>query len=255
MFYFFVIKPYKQHIPLPCKSFNISSIVFIVLQYERWKCVYHPADTRFFTSKRELTVTGNGKVVAKASYSQLQIEVRTEGKDVTTPQQQNAVIMSGVIESLLQLNIPRENIQTVEYQIIPVYDYIEGKQLFNHYEVINAINVKIPDISQVGTVIDTAVQKGANRVSSIKFQIENPDFYYQQALNLALQNAQMKALTIAKTMQLTLHPQPIEIVEESTENNRLLYKTSASQEQIMFSTPIEQGQLTILATVRVKYQY
>lgn len=232
----------------------MSNILFIVVQRERWKGVYHPTDARFFTSRRELTVTGNGKVVAKASYTQLQIEVSTSGEDVTIPQQQNAVIMSRVIESLLQLNIPRENIQTVEYQIVPVYDYLEGKQQFNHYEVINAINVKIPDISQVGTVIDTAVQNGANRVSSIKFQIENADIYYQQALSLALQNAQMKAITIAKTMQLTLHPQPIEIVEESTEN-RLLYKTSATQEQIMASTPIEQGQLTILATVRVKYQY
>ncbi|MEO4054773.1 SIMPL domain-containing protein [Solibacillus sp. CAU 1738] len=204
-------------------------------------------------SPRELTVTGNGKVNAKASYVQVQLEVITKGEDVSKPQQENAIIMNRVIQSILELNIPREDIQTVAYNIAPIYEYIEGKQIFKGYEVSNAINVKIKDISQVGTVIDTAVENGTNRVSAIQFQIENADLYYQQALSVALQNAQMKAATIAKTMQLNLHPQPIEIVEENA-GGPVLYKSVAMAEQNI-STPIEQGQMTIHATVRVKYQY
>ncbi|MBK3494995.1 SIMPL domain-containing protein [Viridibacillus sp. YIM B01967] len=206
-----------------------------------------------FTSLRVITVTGNGKVAVQASYVQLQIEVSTEGKDVSEAQKENAIIMNRVIQSILALNIPREDIQTAAYNISPNYDFIEGKQVFRGYEVTNALTVKVTDISRVGTVIDTAVQNGANRISSIQFRIENADIYYQQALSLALQNAQTKAKTIAETMRLPLLPQPIEIVEESN-TGPVLYKAVAMADQTI-STPIEQGKITISATVMVKFQY
>ncbi|MFJ7736988.1 SIMPL domain-containing protein [Lysinibacillus sp. NPDC097287] len=202
---------------------------------------------------RVITVTGNGKVVATASYVQLQIEVSIQGENVQEAQQENAIIMNRVIQSILELNIPREDIQTASYTISPNYDFIDGKQVFKGYEVTNAISVKVTNISQVGTVIDTAVQNGANRISSIQFKIEDTDLYYQQALSLALQNAQMKARTIAETMQLSLYPQPIEIVEENN-SGPVLYKSLAMADQTI-STPIEQGQMTISAAVRVKFQY
>lgn len=200
-----------------------------------------------------MTVTGNGKVVANASYVQLQIEVSTQGENVQQAQQENASIMNRVIQSILALSIPRENIQTATYSIAPLYDYVDGKQVFKGYEVTNAITVKVPDTNLVGVVIDTAVENGANRISSIQFKIDNGDVYYQQALSLALHNAQMKANTIAQTMQLSVHPQAIEIVEEN-ENGPVLYKSMAMADSSMV-TPIEQGQLTISAAVRVTFQY
>lgn len=204
-------------------------------------------------ASRIMTVTGNGKVVANASYVQLQIEVSTQGENVQQAQQENASIMNRVIQSILALSIPRENIQTATYSIAPLYDYVDGKQVFKGYEVTNAITVKVPDTNLVGVVIDTAVENGANRISSIQFKIDNGDVYYQQALSLALHNAQMKANTIAQTMQLSVHPQAIEIVEEN-ENSPVLYKSMAMADSSMV-TPIEQGQLTISAAVRVTFQY
>ena len=199
---------------------------------------------------RVIVVTGNAQLSVKPNYAQLRIEVNTEGKDVSVAQQENAIIMNRVISSLTVLNIPREDIQTVAYNIFPNYDYIDGKQVLRGYEVSNVISVKVTDISQVGNVIDTAVQHGANRISSIQFRVENDDSYYQQALRLALQNAQTKAKTIAEKMQLTVHPYPIEIVEENV-GQPVLFKSVAISDE----TPIEQGQIEIGATVRVKFQY
>lgn len=202
---------------------------------------------------RVITVTGNGQVLAKPNYVELQIEVVTTGQDASEAQQQNAVIMNRVIQSIVALNIPREHIQTAAYTISPRYDYIEGKQVFRGYEVTNAITVKVTDITQVGTVIDTAVQNGANSVSSIHFKIDNEDVYYQQALQLALQDAGQKARTIAETMKLPQHLQPIEITE--VRDSRPIPYQMAFKASEAVSTPIEPGQLTILATVNVKYRF
>lgn len=202
---------------------------------------------------RVITVTGSGVVETMPNYVQLQVEVRTEGEEVQQTQRENAEIMNRVIQSLLALNIPRENIQTAAFNIFPQYDYIEGKQLFRGYEVTNALTVKIPDVEKAGIVIDTAVASGANSVSSIRFGLDNPELVYQQALQRALHNAQTKAQTIAQTMKLALYSQPISIVEEK-QNGPELYKTlSVARSQM--ATPIEQGEISVSATVTVKYQY
>ena len=98
--------------------------------------MYHPqAWYQPHSVSREITVTGIGEVDAQPDYVQIQIEVRTEGKDASLAQQENAFIMNRVIGSLVALNIPREAIQTTAYTISPNYDYIEGKQVFRGYEV------------------------------------------------------------------------------------------------------------------------
>ena len=206
-----------------------------------------------FAVRREMTVTGNGELVVQPDYAQVQIEVRTEGKNVSAAQQENAMMMKQVIEALVALTIPREDIQTTVYTISPNYDYIEGRQVFRGYEVQNGITVKITDISQAGTVIDTAIQNGANQVSGIHFKIDDSDAYYRQALQLALIDAQAKAKSMADTMHLPLQPLPVEIVEE-TNIPPVLYKSvQLSNQQSV--TPIEPGMMTVNATVRVKFQF
>jgi uncharacterized protein len=217
--------------------------------------LYHPQVWYQSQSvSREITVTGNGEIDAQPDYVQIQIEVRTEGKDVSLAQQENAFIMNRVIGSLVALNIQREAIQTTAYTISPNYDYIEGKQVFRGYEVQNAITVKIMDISQAGTVIDTAIQNGANYVSAIQFKIEDSDAYYQTALNLALVNAIAKAKSMAETMHIPLQPIPVEIIEESQHVTPVPYK-SIQMSNMESMTPIEQGRIPITASVRVKFQF
>lgn len=161
-----------------------------------------------FIPPRVITVTGNGQVKAKPSSMQLQIEVQTQGQNVQEPQQKNGVTMKQVIQSITALGIPSEQIQTAAYTITPLYHFEDGQQIFTGYEVTNAITVNVSDPERVGFIIDTAVENGANRISNIQFKVDHADAYYQQALSLALHNAQAKAKTIAETMHLPLQLLP-----------------------------------------------
>ena len=231
---------------------NVHNIVKI--RHERWILLYHP-QTHFQSStpSREMTVNGTGEIIAQPDYVEIQIEVRTEGKDASVAQQENALIMNRVIGSLVTLNIPREAIQTTVYTISPVYDYIEGRQVFRGYEVQNAITVKILDTLQTGTVIDTAIQNGATGVSAIQFKIDNVDAHYQKALNLALIQALAKAKSMADTMHVNLQLIPIEIIEESQNTAPIPFKSIQFSQEMR--TPIEPGTIPITASVRVKFKY
>ncbi len=200
---------------------------------------------------RVISVTGNGQVTAKPSSIQLQIEVQTQGQNVQGPQQENAATMNQVIQSITALGIPSEQIQTAAYTITPLYHFEEGQQIFTGYEVSNAITVHVSDPERVGLITDTAVENGANRISNIQFKVDHADAYYQQALSLALHNAQAKAKTIAETMHLPLQLFPTEIVEEQV-HTPILYRSMAISPDM---TPIEQGQIDINASVRVNFQY
>ncbi len=203
--------------------------------------------------QRIMTVTGVGNLSVAPDTAQIQLEVRTENKQLNLAQKENAYEMNQVIDSLLKLGIAQENIQTVSYNITPQYDYIDGKQVFRGYEVTNAINVKTADIDQVGNVIDVAVQNGANGVSTIRFTVEDEQTDYQKVLSLALNDALLKAQTIAETMQVQLDPTPIKIVEGRGAESGTPRMFSAKE--MSGSTPIEQGQIMINATVTVQFQY
>lgn len=216
--------------------------------------MYYPnAHQTTQTKSRVMTVIGNGSLSVEPNIVQIQLEVRTENKQLSQAQKENATAMNQVIESLLELGIGRENIQTISYTIFPQYDYIEDKQVFRGYEVTNAITVKITSIQEVGNVIDVAVQNGATGVSNIHFTVENQQLEYQKALSLALRDSLAKAQTMAQTMQLQLDPHPIKIIEEVREQP-VAYRTLSTMEKTT-STPIEQGLITITATVRVQYHY
>ncbi|GGF34634.1 SIMPL domain-containing protein [Halobacillus andaensis] len=201
--------------------------------------------------KRVMTVTGEGIASAQPNVASIQIGVVTESMNLTQAQQENARMMERVIASIVNLGVPRASIQTSEYTILPQYDYDSGTQVFRGYEVTNMITVTNENIAQTGEIIDTAVQNGANRVSTIQFSVKNPEALYQQALSVALRDAYLKANTLAGTMRARLDPAPIKVMEGGKDGAIPLAKAST----FAASTPIEPGQLEIEAAVEVQFLF
>lgn len=204
-------------------------------------------------SSRVMTVTGAASVMAEPNIVHIQLEVVTEVNELRKAQEENAHTVNQVIAALLKQEVDRKDIQTASYNISPKYDYVDGKQVFRGYQVSHVLRVTLHDIEKAGAVIDTAVKNGVNRVSNIDFTVDNEQPYYQQALTQALNNASAKAKAMADALQVNLDPTPIKIVEETSEAP-VVYKTMAVTEA-SYSTPIEPGQISIEANVKVKYRY
>ncbi|WP_067724708.1 SIMPL domain-containing protein [Oceanobacillus damuensis] len=203
--------------------------------------------------RRTLRVTGEGSVSVQPDIARVQLEVITESESLRQAQQENAQTMSQVINALLNLGLEREDIQTTAFNITPTYDYVDGQQVFRGYEVRNQITVEVSAIDQVGNIIDVAVQNGVNRVSNIRFTVQNRQLYYQQALVSALENARAKAQTINETMQLNLDPTPVRIVERVIDTPITYSTLTVAAES--FTTPIEPGESVIIAKVEVHFRY
>ncbi|KMY52048.1 SIMPL domain-containing protein [Peribacillus loiseleuriae] len=201
----------------------------------------------------KLTVIGEATIQASPDQAIITLGAITENKDPTIAQQQNATAMANILKGLASLGIPDDQIKTKEYRMDPQYDYLDGKEIFRNYKVHHILEIRTKNIDRVGSMIDTSIKNGSNSVSNIRFSLSQHDMYYNQTLELALQNAKQKALALAKAADVTLQQIP-EIIEEIPAGPLpVLYQTSFVAKAA--STQIQPGELEIKAIVKVIYTF
>ncbi|MFE6796369.1 SIMPL domain-containing protein [Paenibacillus chitinolyticus] len=200
-----------------------------------------------------IEVTGDGIVSVIPDQAVIVLGAVTEGEALSPAQAENARIISAVIDSLLQLGIPRSSIQTDEFRIDPQYDFQDGKQIFRGYRVTHLLKITTDRVGETGTIVDTAVSKGANSVSGISFRTSQPQKYSKEALTLAVRNAREKALTIAASLGVTLAAVPESVRELSGQNEPVPFK--ASMLAAGPATPIQPGELHVYAAVSARYTF
>ncbi|MGM9973974.1 MAG: SIMPL domain-containing protein, partial [Clostridiaceae bacterium] len=202
-------------------------------------------------NRGRIKVRGTGRITAAPDTALITLGMVTEGQDLERLQEENAETSTGVIKAILNFGIPRDNIKTSSYTIEPQYDYVEGRQIFKGYRVSNILSIEVTRLSEVGEIIDRAVNAGANIVQGVSFIIKNADSYYNEALRLALRNAQSKALTLSQDMAIKIDRIPISIKEKPSErafSGPELLKASAT-------TPIMPGTLEITAEITAIFLY
>ncbi len=202
-----------------------------------------------------LKVSGLGTISVSPDQAKISLGVITENKSLQQAQEENAIAITNIIAALVALGIPKKNIQTINYQIDPVYDYKDGVQIFRGYKVTHQLQITIDNIGLTGQVVDHAVNQGANTVSNIQFTVAHPEMYYNEALKLALQNAYAKALSLTSQLPVTLNPVPVKIEEFSTTSTPPVPYPSTYMLKAEAATPIEPGEMTITAKMIVNYLY
>ncbi|MCA0753777.1 SIMPL domain-containing protein [Paenibacillus sp. N4] len=201
-----------------------------------------------------IEVTGEGERSATPDEAVIVLGAISEGKELQELQAENAEAVSGIIQALLALGLPREQIQTAEFRIEPQYDFPEGQQVFRDFKITHLLQIRTDMVDSVGALIDTAVAHGANQVSSLQFTLSEPERYEDEALSLAIANARRKAETIAASLGVALAAIPCE-VQELTQAPPPVPFALSLQKADAAGTPIQPGQLTVRASVRVWYWY
>lgn len=201
----------------------------------------------------ELKAFGEGTVSVRTDAADVTIGVITENKNLEAAQSENSKITKQVIDGIKDSGVASKDIQTQGYNISPKYDYSDGKQVFRGYEVANITRVHVRDINAIGKIIDTAVKNGANNIGNITLSVSNPEKYYNEALSLAIEDAQSKAITVANKLKVSLNLIPIKIIEQEKSNvvnlKVMTYKVSGD------STTIEAGENKIIANIEVIFVY
>lgn len=197
---------------------------------------------------RSMTLTGRGRVTAEPDMAVIRLGVELTGDDLASVQSENAVYSQAVLDALQQMGI--EDIRTFQYNIEKNYEYVDGAPVDRGFTVRNIYEIRTYETELTGTVIDTAVAAGANVTDLISFEVSDPEYYYQQALNLAVSDAIKKAASISDELRVNVDPVPNSIIENSSiPGPAQLFRRE------MASTPAVPGNVTIEADITAEFLY
>lgn len=196
-----------------------------------------------------ISVVGEGQVLATPDLARVTFGVEQTDPSLSQAMANARTSMEAVLTRLEQLGVSREDIQTVDFSVSPIYDNRGDAAVLRGYRVSNAVRVTLRDFNQVGSVLDEVVAAGATRVQGISFGTSREAELHDQAREQAVADARRKAEQLARAAGVSLGS--ITSIDASgTGGVSPVREMSVAQAA---ATPIEGGQLEIRTMVRVTW--
>ncbi len=210
-----------------------------------------------------ISVTGSGTVKVIPDEVLIDISVITEKPTTQDAVNENSQISQEIISAIEELNAENLTIETISFNLNPLYDYSQENKppKIYAYQVTSTVEVRTTDLEKIGEIIATATQSGANNISSIGFDLtdESKKAAINDALTKASEDADNKALAIANSVGLLID-KVLYISESGTSYPGPVYSTSrvsAVPEEAAGITPpsILPQEIEITANINIVYLF
>ena len=151
-----------------------------------------------------ITVSGEGDASVAPDLAVLNFSVVRLDKTARAAVNANTEAMAAVISAMKKHGIESRDLQTSGFSIDPQYDYLQnadGSQKppqFRGYQVINALTVRVRDLSQLGEIMDEAVSLGVNQGGSVSFGNADTKPIVAEARKAAMADALSKAKALTE---------------------------------------------------------
>ena len=256
-------------------------IVVLVIGYASLSYVMTYSRVSEPTSFRSFDVSGTGKSVGVPDVAQFNFSIITEGgSDLASLQSANTEKTNKAIDYVKSQGVDKKDITTEGYNINPRYQYYDCTKVIAPmapvpgvvsqpnttsvcpppsivgYTITQSVQVKVRDFTKVGNIMYGVVKNGANSVSSLAFQIDDPTQVQSQARAQAIEKAKAKAEDIAKAGGFKLgRLLSIDESNSSPSPYPMNYGITTSVPMMEKSTPtIEPGSQDVNVTVTLKYE-
>jgi uncharacterized protein YggE len=216
--------------------------------------VMHP--TAVEAKEGTLRVTGQAHVSIPADLVKVNFTVETESASAQQATTLNAQQMDAVAAAVRGSGIAGLVLETFGYDLQPEYE--TGRNVTNRvisgYRVRNNIRVTLPDVDATGTIMDLAIEAGANRISNLQFEASDTRAAELEALQKAVAMAREQAEVIAEAMGARLGLALEVQGGASAPNPRSPGGMRLMAEASVPTTPIEAGEQLVTATVTITYR-
>jgi uncharacterized protein len=191
-----------------------------------------------------ITVTGNGSVTTVPDRATFGFTIETRGKTATAALAQNSNDATAVIAALKAAGVTSANLQTSQVSLMPQTSQ-DGTTIVG-YVASNSVTVRT-GLDRAGTIVDAAVGAGANGVSGPSLDVADQSTLYRDALHKAVDDAKLKAQSLADAAGLSLGAAQSIAEGGSATPLPIADKLSAA------GAPIEAGTQEIQASATVTY--
>lgn len=195
-----------------------------------------------------LNVTGTGKVQAVPDEAVIQLGVVTDAKTAAEATTSNASATQRVIDAVSAQ--PNHGVTTTGLSVNPICSYDETTHVSTivGFRATNGVNVKTK-VGYAGQIYDAGITAGATQSSGITFRIQNEAPLREEALRLAVENAQREAKLVAQAARVDLTG--IDSIQIEAGGGGLLYRAASID---IRATPVMPEDKTITASVQIAYR-
>lgn len=153
----------------------------------------------FYTSGAEVSAQGQSTITVVPDTASVYLNLESKTDTAQEAKDNLNTINDKVLTELLKIGIERKDIQTLNYNIYPNYDYSNGNNKINGYIASQQLIIKTSNFDKVASIVDKSVDAGA-LVSSINFELSpaKEGEYKAQALKEASADGRMKAESTAQ---------------------------------------------------------
>lgn len=215
-----------------------------------WATSSHAAEI----AVRVIEVSGRGEARTAPDTAYLSLQVETHAATAEECSAKNAALAQKVVQELKSKLAAKGVVLTGDYSLNPEYNQVSGrKPSIVGYTAQNTITVQTSEMLKLGSLIDSAIAAGANRINYLNFGLREETRAREQAITEASKDAQAQAQTLANSLGVKLK----RIVKATTIPERapiMPMQRGMAMAQAAATTPIEATQITVTAAVSLTYE-
>ena len=233
---------------------NKKWIAFLTAGVIAFSCMTAQAEE---PARRSITVTGTSEVTAKSAMATVNVSVETSSPNVKAAVRENANAMTSVKNAVIAAGADASKIETQNYNVYPQQTYdSKGNAKTKEYRCTNTMKIVVNQLSKTGSVMDAAVEAGANRIDSVDFSVSHPEVYKDEALRKATEDAYHKAKIIAAALGRSV----VNVISASDDHVNVVpyrmmnVKLAAAKAENDAATPIDAGESKMQGQVTVVFE-
>ena len=203
-----------------------------------------------------LNVEGRSEITVDPDQAEVWVGVSIVDVSADLAQNQVNTAINDMIAALKKAGISENELSTEQLSLYEERRWEDGKSTVIGWRATQTLKAKTTDLTKVGTIVDVAVENGANQINNINFGLspEKEAEYKKQAIAEATKNAKEKAETIADSLDAKLGS--IRSVSESGFYYRAYAVPMADvalEKAVEESAQVLPGDVTVTANINIVY--
>ncbi|MFP4227299.1 MAG: SIMPL domain-containing protein [Salinivenus sp.] len=211
--------------------------------------------------QRTVRVSGEGTVSASPDQATVRFGIVTRDDEPEVARSQNAEASKSVLNTVRELGVPEDDIRMQTLRLAPRREYNRKTKTQEEkgYEANRQVVVELDSLDLLPQLVAQVVERGANRLEGVDYDLSDRAAARNDALRQAAQNAREKAQLLAETLDARLGD-----VQEINEQNfsfdrptprvQMEFARAAQADSEGEPDAFAAGQIEVSADVQVVYE-
>jgi len=265
LFSVYTVKKYSQGEKMKNKTFTYAIPVLLLVSLILGACQVLPSANAQNTitpsestaSQRTIAVTGTGEVILVPDMAYINVGIHTKADDVSSAVNANNQQAADMTEAIVGMGVEEKDIQTSNFNVYSMNRYDNMSNVIGtSFAVDNTLYIIVRDLPKLSEILDAALGAGANQIYGISFDIADRQAAFDNARDLAIQDAGAKAAAVADTAGVALGKiRNITVANTSYVQPLAGSGLGGGMASDSTTVPISAGQIVVTATADLIYEF